>query len=117
MADNQDARNVLEAERAELLETLEGHYAELESLDSQATTGMGETDHLVNSEHNELTARVVAVTKSTLAEVEAALGRIDDGTYGLCTSCGSAVSSERLAAIPAAAHCVECQSKAGSALS
>jgi DnaK suppressor protein len=44
-----------------------------------------------------------------LAEVDAALARIEAGTYGRCTSCGRPVGSERLAALPWAAHCIECQ--------
>lgn len=111
-----DVRPVLEAERALLLAQLEDQLADLAVTEPQATTGMGETDHLVASEHNELTARVSAVTRANLAEVDAALSRIDDGVYGDCTSCGSAIAQERLAALPAAAHCVQCQSQRGSAL-
>jgi DnaK suppressor protein len=40
---------------------------------------------------------------------DAALRRIQDGTYGICVECGGAVSPKRLAAIPAAALCIRCQ--------
>jgi DnaK suppressor protein len=46
--------------------------------------------------------------------VDAALARIDAGTYGTCTSCGQPIAKERLEALPAAAHCIECQKKASS---
>lgn len=42
-----------------------------------------------------------------LSDVEAALERLDQGTYGRCTACGRPISPERLAALPATAFCVE----------
>lgn len=44
-------------------------------------------------------------------QVVAALGRIDDGTYGACAGCGEPVPEGRLEARPEAARCVPCQSK------
>ena len=47
-----------------------------------------------------------------LAAVEAALARIEAGTYGECTDCGAAITAARLHATPQAARCVHCQEKA-----
>ncbi len=44
-----------------------------------------------------------------LAAVEAALGRLDAGTFGRCTSCHRSVGEPRLDALPWAALCIECQ--------
>ena len=44
-----------------------------------------------------------------LANVEQALARLDDGSYGECVDCGSAIPYARLAAYPAAKRCVACQ--------
>jgi len=46
-----------------------------------------------------------------LHELEAALKRIADGTYGLCVDCGDDIAVERLRAQPAAARCVDCQQR------
>ena len=43
-----------------------------------------------------------------LALVDAALARLDDGTYGTCQVCGKAIAPERLEVIPWAATCVAC---------
>jgi RNA polymerase-binding protein DksA len=48
-----------------------------------------------------------------LAEVEAALQRLDDGTYGTCVECGHPIASERLDALPWASHCIGCQRMIG----
>ncbi len=44
--------------------------------------------------------------------VDAALARLDAGTYGICVSCGQPIGAARLDALPAAAHCIDCQKKA-----
>jgi len=48
-----------------------------------------------------------------LREVEAALSRIDAGKYGYCERCGRALGHQRLRAVPAARHCIECSTGAG----
>jgi RNA polymerase-binding protein DksA len=42
-----------------------------------------------------------------LAEIEAALARIDDGTYGFCERCGKPIGEERLDALPWATLCID----------
>jgi DnaK suppressor protein len=41
--------------------------------------------------------------------VDAALARLDDGTFGTCLRCGKAIAPARLEALPWAAHCIDCQ--------
>ena len=47
--------------------------------------------------------------KNQQAEVEEALARIDDGTYGFCTNCGKPILPERLAVLSYAKLCMACQ--------
>lgn len=42
------------------------------------------------------------------AQIEAALARIEAGTYGACEACGEPIDEKRLAALPYAARCIEC---------
>jgi RNA polymerase-binding protein DksA len=49
---------------------------------------------------------------AVLAEVEGALARLADGSYGACVDCGADIPYARLAAYPAAKRCVACQSRA-----
>lgn len=48
-----------------------------------------------------------------LAAVEAALARLEAGSYGTCVRCGRPIAAERLEAIPWAAHCIDCQREVG----
>ena len=43
-----------------------------------------------------------------LADLDAALLRIDEGTYGTCSRCGRSIGEERLQALPGAVHCIDC---------
>ncbi len=47
-----------------------------------------------------------------LAQIDAALARIDAGTYGECTDCGTHITPARLHASPEAPRCIHCQEKA-----
>jgi len=54
---------------------------------------------------------LVETLKNMLGDVDAALGRIEDGTYGICASCGEEIGSDRMAYRPMSRLCVECKSK------
>lgn len=43
-----------------------------------------------------------------LREIDAALERVDAGTYGVCDNCGAAIPGDRLLARPTATRCVRC---------
>jgi RNA polymerase-binding transcription factor DksA len=53
-------------------------------------------------------AALADAAREDLAEIEAALARLADGSYGVCQVCGARISAERLAARPAARTCVGC---------
>jgi DnaK suppressor protein len=46
-----------------------------------------------------------------LVQIEAALGRIAAGTFGVCAGCGKPVAPERLEALPWAVDCIDCHAK------
>lgn len=59
-------------------------------------------------------ARVLSLAEGLqqrLEDVQAALVRIEAGTYGKCEGCGKNIPAERLEAIPAAKLCITCKSK------
>jgi RNA polymerase-binding transcription factor DksA len=64
----------------------------------------------VTAERGEVQALAQSL-RDTLQDVDAALGKIDSGAYGLCESCGSEIAEARLEAMPAARLCITCASK------
>jgi DnaK suppressor protein len=92
------ARALLEAER----DALRAELAELGGLNydanfadtSQVTAERGETEALSNT------------LRETLEDVEHALAKLDDGSYGKCETCGEEIAAARLEAMPAARYCI-----------
>jgi RNA polymerase-binding protein DksA len=52
--------------------------------------------------------------RETLAEIDAALQRIEAGTYGICEVCGKSIGAERLSALPWTRLCIDDQRRASS---
>ena len=96
----------MEAERSSLLATISGdgalagdHYDANFADSSQVTAERGEAEALATQ------------LKETLADVELALAKLDDGTYGTCEGCGKPIGEARLEAMPTARRCITCASK------
>jgi DnaK suppressor protein len=56
---------------------------------------------------------VVVWSEAAANEIEAALARMGDGSYGICEQCAAPIRVERLVAIPHARYCVACQGRRG----
>ena len=101
--------------RAALVERRLELLSELEVLtkvtrDPSATIGFGKR---VGEGTNEAISRIERVGQAealtaTLEDVERALEKLDDGTYGICDGCGALIPQERLEARPWTSLCVEC---------
>jgi DnaK suppressor protein len=100
-----DARALLEAERAQL-------QSQLDELSTDNSDGLAFDENFADSaqvaaEQGENRALATSL-RDQLAEVDRALERLDQGTYGQCANCGEAINAERLAAMPAAQRCIKC---------
>jgi DnaK suppressor protein len=59
----------------------------------------------------ELTLSLLGSEKDALDQIEAAIERIENGSYGDCETCGAKIPKSRLEAIPYASQCVRCASQ------
>ena len=66
-------------------------------------------DEIQYATERELAIRNVDRESHLLRQVKAALGRIHNGSFGTCAECESAISPRRLAALPWALLCIQCQ--------
>src|SRR5918912_4265283 len=97
-------RAVLEEQwRQQVAHIIELSYAAL-SPSPQESDGDGSAANTLQA-----TTRLIAAARQQLEETEAALGRVDDGSYGLCCSCGEPVLPERLEIMREARYCLGCQ--------
>ena len=60
----------------------------------------------------ELALNLASSRQDSLYDVEDAIRRVDDGTFGACDSCGGAIERARLKALPFAKKCLRCQNAA-----
>src|SRR4051794_28048332 len=104
----------LEAERARLLEDLRRQDVEVaESADELDPNRGGVSNHLADDatamfeEEKFLSLRYN--TEQMLLQVDRALARVAEGTYGTCEHCGKPIPPERLEARPYATLCIRCQ--------
>jgi DnaK suppressor protein len=104
-------RNELEAERARLLAARAGVNHEGSLTDESGDISIGSGDHLADSATEtfmrELDGGLEENADHLIEEVEAALARIDAGTFGTCRVCGKPIGEERLEAVPYATLCID----------
>jgi RNA polymerase-binding protein DksA len=84
------------------------------SLDDEVEEGSGTTDNHLAETASATLGREIDYTlgensEAVLAEIDAALQRIESGTYGICTNCGKEIPVQRLEASPAASLCIDCK--------
>ena len=103
-------------ERARLTKDVEGLEAEANELamlrepgDVQFDEESGEGDTLNIERERDLA--LSASARAAVEEVDRALARMVDSTYGICERCGKRISVARLEALPYAALCIDCKSR------
>jgi RNA polymerase-binding transcription factor len=99
-------RRSLEAERAMLQESIAEMIKALDERDENLPDLIDVAE--VGSER-QLRSALLAQSQHHLQQVEAALRRLEAGTYGHCERCGQAIRPERLSALPYATTCLNCQ--------
>ena len=101
--------------RQELLEEQKKLQAQLERLESAEYESIGYGNHMAD-DATDAFEQAVGVTlqrsvESTLEEVEQALAKLGDGTFGICEACGARIDRARLEALLYARYCLSCQSR------
>jgi DnaK suppressor protein len=117
--DTDEYKKLLLAERERLTRAVEHLHGENEgSIEDELgeISAGGVDNHMADTAsatyERELDAGFEESAQHTLEEVDAALGRIEAGTYGICEACGEPIGAERLAAIPWARLCIDDQRRA-----
>lgn len=99
-------RNLLLEQRRHVTEDLKA--ARTTALEGD--DGVGDAGDMSELDLNRSTSLNLAERESQLIEdIDEALRRIDDGTYGQCVRCGKPIEEERLKAMPTAKYNAECQ--------
>ena len=100
-------RKVLVARREALARAIKGDLSLLSELNG-ATTG-DILDIAADTVQDEINSRLLEVESDELRAIDAAIERMNDGSYGTCQDCGKPIPRRRLQAVPYVVDCIDCR--------
>jgi len=110
-----DPRRELAADRAATLDRLAGLERELDGIVESARAANADDEHdpegATLAFEREHAAALAGQIRRHLSDIDAALARLDDGSYGRCVRCGKPIAAARMAARPTAATCITCAAR------
>ncbi len=74
-------------------------------------TALDDGDWSVVDLSEDISLRQLGAHRERLVKIDAAIRKLDEGTYGICEDCGGKISEERLKVLPFAIYCRDCQEK------
>lgn len=108
MSRHEAARAQLEAQLARLLRRvgrIEGDLRRAHDRDWP--------EQAIELENDDVLKGLDEMTLAEIRRIRAALGRIADGSYGLCSACGQPIGADRMTAMPSAITCLSCSTREG----
>lgn len=105
----EELRSMLETKRAELLEEI--RRARQDSVETDRTSVPEVGDLVSASLEKERAFEYGELGVNALREIDNALEKLSEGTYGICELCGKPIGLRRLKVMPSARLCIECKSK------
>lgn len=106
-----EERKRLDSTTGQLAGDLDLDETERSSLGELSTVDQHPADMATETFEREKDTALLTTMRARQGEVDAALGRIEHGDYGLCEACGGPIGEERLEAFPMARFCIEHQTK------
>jgi len=106
MASIETTRDKLQSLRDELTHRIETIDADIHHKDEPVEKDFAE--QVTQRENDDVLTAIDAESQHTVKLIDAALARIKEGNYGICTRCGAEIAEARLAALPYATTCVNC---------
>jgi DnaK suppressor protein len=104
-----------ERAKRELLEEQGKLREQLQRLEAVEYENIGYGNHMADDATDAFDQAVDVALKrkveTSLGEVERALAKFEDGTYGICETCGARVDRARLEVLPQARYCLDCQAR------
>ena len=108
-ADELDSfRNVLIEKRQNLTQS---QASQLDALNSSQSHHLADLEEMGGSSDTDSLCEIMDISASTIEQIDRALEKIGNGSYGACESCAEAIHRARLKYLPFANLCIECQRK------
>lgn len=100
-------RERLEQQRADIVSMYQNDVRAGQESTDEGTEDI--VDRANNSYNRELMFSLSDNERKRLLDIDGALTRIDEGTYGRCSNCGTEIAEKRLEAVPWTRYCIDCQ--------
>jgi DnaK suppressor protein len=115
MPEQQGVAELLAAERAGTMQRLAELEREFAGIVEAAASANTDDEHdpegATIAFERQHTAALLDQARQHLAQIDAAMHRLADGSYGTCENCGEPIGAARLAARPVAATCINCAAR------
>jgi DnaK suppressor protein len=106
-----ELKRILEERRREIMSAVHEKIRDVRSESANSPT-QGVLDAAESSEadiQDDIEFALIQMKAETLAKIEEALRRLEEGTFGYCFECGDEISERRLRALPFAVRCKDCE--------
>jgi DnaK suppressor protein len=101
-------RQLLEQRKRQLTAEMQGMMRDVRH-EGRAARAADEQDEAEADTRSDIDLAVIQLKAETVARIDAALKRLDQGSHGDCVECGEKISIERLTALPFALRCRDCE--------
>ena len=106
-----ELKSILEERRREIMDQVQEKIRDVRT-EGANNPNQGVLDAVESSEadiQDDIEFALIQMKSETLNNIEEALHRLEDGTFGYCFECGEEISERRLRALPFAVRCKDCE--------
>jgi DnaK suppressor protein len=104
-----ELRLMLENRRRELMSAVQGKIRDVRSAEGKEREVLDQGESSEVDIQEDIEFALIQMKSETLNKIDAALRRLEEGTYGDCFECGEEISEARLRALPFAVRCKDCE--------
>jgi DnaK suppressor protein len=104
-----ELRKMLEDRRRELMSEVQGKMRDVRSMDGKDREVLDQGESSEVDIQEDIEFALIQMKSETLTKIDAALRRLEEGSYGNCFECDEEISEARLRALPFAVRCKDCE--------
>ena len=104
-----ELRKMLETRRRELMNAVQGKIRDVRASEGKDRDVLDQGESSEVDIQEDIEFALIQMKSETLNKVDAALRRLEEGTYGNCFECGEEIAEARLRALPFAVRCKDCE--------
>ena len=104
-----ELRKMLENRRRELVTEVQGRIRDVRADGNKEREVLDQGESSEVDIQEDIEFALIQMKSETLNKIDAALRRLEDGSYGDCFECGEEISEARLRALPFAVRCKDCE--------